>query len=171
MPCFCPPWEISIEPELPPSTERPLHRPALLLLLALFSLWHRRAFICPSCARSRSLFSPAWPCFPQACWVGFGGRHTHTHTLRVMWGGKGWFGNPAKYFIHGSAICLRSLIPIWCYLLSLSSRGFLFFLHILFSGQIISSYQPFSINTQTYASQQPPRRAKTCCRGAGCCCF
>lgn len=138
-------WTPSFNREAP-SSSCPPPPPCSLLPLTQTSL-----YLPIMCSLSFSFFSGLTLFSAGMLGRIWGETHTHTHSQSNV-GGKGWFGNPAKYFIHGSAICLRSLIPIWCYLLSLSSRGFLFFRHILFSGQIISSYQPFSINTQTATS-------------------
>lgn len=119
-----------------PSSRCPPPPPPPLILSAFLSLRHRQAFICPSCARSRFLsLLQADPVFhsEQARRFGFRGE-THTHAAL---GGRDWFGKPAKYFIHGHAICLWSLIPIWCYLLSLAAEVFFFTYFI--SHQVISS--------------------------------
>ena len=136
MPCFCPPWELFYRAATPllqqrgpfitlpssSSSSSSSHPPRSLLPQTQTSL-----YLPIMCSLSLSLFSLR----PDPV---FYDEHTHTHTHMQSEGGKDWFWKPAKYFIHGHAICLCSLIPIWCYLLSLSSRGFFFFfLHILFS--------------------------------------
>lgn len=113
-------WTPSFNREAP-SSSCPPPPPCSLLPLTQTSL-----YLPIMCSLSFSFFSGLTLFSAGMLGRIWGETHTHTHTQSNV-GGKGWFGNPAKYFIHGSAICLRSLIPIWCYLLSLSSRGFLFF--------------------------------------------
>lgn len=107
-----------------PLTERPLHRaaclpssphllllaplpPPPLILLALFSLRHRQAFICPSCARSLFLalslsLSGLTLFFTGMAVTIFAGTHAHTHMQRTEGGKKeADLEKPAKYFIHG----------------------------------------------------------------------
>ena len=103
------------------------------------------------CSFSLSLFSPAWPCFPRRTGmpVRIWGGDTHTHT-RPSNGEKADLESQLN--ILSMPICPCSLILIWCYLLSLSSRVFSF----LDSGQIICSFLRRSVQTQGWAACSRP---------------